>query len=153
MARIVVSSCGASAQNGTTQINYTVGEAVVSYLSSNGSPTYKLSQGYQQSDTVAGSGSTGKVETTKSYVHVSPNPASQFIRVRCFTEMPTEIIYNIYNSFGQLCLSVNNGLVLRDQNEQTIDLSKLAAGSYILQVSSVGSGYYFVKNLPLIIVH
>lgn len=154
MARIVVSACGTSASNGPTTLNYTVGEAVVSYLTSNGSPTYKLSQGYQQSDTVAKGASSGitKVSNFK-YVILLPNPANNSISVSSYSEVPCDLSYSIYNSYGQLCLFTTNDRISNGKIERSIDISELASGSYTLKVSSVNSDYLFLKNLPLIIIH
>lgn len=155
MARIVVSACGTTANNGPTTINYTVGEAVVSYLTSNGSPMYNLSQGYQQSDTVAKGSSSGitKIARNFNYVNVLPNPANTSISISSYLEIPSSLSYSIYNSYGQLCLFTNNDKISSGNSERTIDISNLAAGSYTLRVSSVNSDYLFSKNLPLIIIH
>lgn len=154
MARIIVSSCGTSSKNGSIQLNYTVGEAVVAYVKSNGSPTYTLSQGYHQWDSVAGTNSSVKNETSnKNYVHLSPNPATQYVNVNSFIELPVAVNYTIFNSLGQVCLSINSESILTGQNDQKIDISKLSAGSYFIQVSSINTDIYFVKKLPLIILN
>ena len=154
MARIVVSSCGTSATKGATTLNYTVGEAVVSYLTSNGSPTYKLSQGYQQSDTVAkGSGSAITKVSNFRYVSLLPNPANTSISVSSYSEVPCGLSYSIYNSYGELCLFTTTDRISNGKSERTIDISELAAGSYTLKVSSVNSDYLFLKTLPLIILN
>ncbi len=154
MARIVVSACGTTANNGSTTLNYTVGEAVVSYLTSNGSPTYKLSQGYQQSDTVAKGSSSAITQVSNfKYVILLPNPANTSISVSSYSEVPCSLNYSIYNSYGELCLFTTTDRISNGKSEHTIDISELAAGSYTLKVSSVNSDYLILKNLPLIIIH
>ena len=154
IVRSVVGSCGASASVGTTQLNYTVGEAMVSYLVSNGSPIYKLRGGFQQSDTVAGSIGIRKIQTgfLKNVFNLSPNPANQVVKINYEITAIGEINYNIYNSFGQLCLSIDQGLCLSGSNENSLDLENLAAGSYVIVVNYSNTDAVYVTNLPLIII-
>ncbi len=153
IARRAVSACGNSATVNGLVLHYTVGDLVITNVSSSGSPTYKLSQGYQQSDSLSGNiGIRNLSSATKNTVELMPNPAVNTLKINTFTSIPGVLTYTISNSLGQIGLVLNSQTIQSGAIEQLIDISSLAAGSYFVQVSSSQAGTLFIKNLPLIII-
>ncbi len=153
IARRVVSACGNSATVNGIVLHYTIGDLIITNISSSGSPSYKLSQGYQQSDSLSGKiGIQNLSYTSKNTVELMPNPAVNTIKIKMFISMPGVLTYTISNSLGQIERIVNSQTIQSGAIEQSIDISALAAGSYFVQVSSNQAGTFFVKNLPLIII-
>ena len=149
--RSVTASAGTSAANGSTLLNYTVGEPVVTYITSNGTPTYRLSQGYQQTDSTGLSGIKLIEILANNKVLVSPNPATNTILVTCDLKGHGSINYTIYNTFGQLCFDTDIDNSSGNNPGKRIDVSTLPAGYYLLWVMFSDSGT--VQTIPLIIIN
>lgn len=64
-----------------------------------------------------------------------PNPANDFISIRPTNSIETEAIVEIYNYTGQL-ISSNTVYFATEASVQTVDVSTLQAGPYILRLQS-----------------
>jgi len=90
--------------------------------------TESFSEGVQQPYTARDAQYQGIDELTVS-VAVYPNPTMDNVTIEC--DQPASLSYTLYNANGQM-LSHGN----YKGGQQTIDLQKLPAGSYMLHVAS-----------------
>ena len=90
--------------------------------------TESFSEGVQQPYTARDAQYEGIAALTVN-VAVYPNPTADNITLEC--DQPAQLTYTIYNANGQ---ALSHGTYTGGQ--QTIDLQKYAAGSYMLHVAS-----------------
>ena len=102
--------------------------------------TESFSEGIQQPYTARDAESEG-IEALSVSVAIYPNPTAENITLEC--DQPAQLTYTIYNANGQV---LSHGTYTGGQ--QTIDLKKYAAGSYMLHVASADNSK---KNIYKII--
>lgn len=90
--------------------------------------TESFSEGVQQPYTARDAQYEG-IDALSVSVSVYPNPTADNITLEC--DQPTQLTFTLYNANGQV-LSHGN----YQGGQQTIDLQKYAAGSYMLHVAS-----------------
>lgn len=122
----VFSTSGKSLSNAQVLIDNTVGEPITFTLT-NG--TIKLTQGFQQSNYNIPTGL--KNIQLDVNIKVFPNPTADKIQIQLSNPYNKVLRLNLCDVNGQLLW---NGKIGDDIEMQYIDVSKLASGSYILQL-------------------
>ena len=121
----VLASTGQSGTVGGAQISYTVGEAVVATIDNNAS---SLTQGFHQ-------GNLAIVAVGEPWVgnsiRIFPNPTAYNCNIEFSSALTEQTDYRIFNETGQFVLqgSIQSGVV-----QHSLDLQKLPAGTYQLQM-------------------
>jgi hypothetical protein len=87
---------------------------------------------------------TGLAHVDLTGMKVYPNPFNGETRVSFHLAYPENIILNLFNSTGQLVLTVNEGNFSAGDQECTLDGSNLPAGIYMLRLQA-GSQNYVCK--------
>ena len=121
--REVVSANGNFYSNGVGQLSTTLGEPIISTVSSG---TNELTQGFQQTRiTITG------IEDFQSDFEMSiyPNPVSEFITIKT-KELKEGVTYAIYTIEGKLVLEDNIKEI-----QTKLQLSALVKGSYYLNIT------------------
>ncbi len=117
----VVATSGTSFNDGTSQLDWTLGETVTSNFTAGSD---MLTQGFHQPNLLATS--INNVETDYS-VLVFPNPSIDFIQLQ-FQNLKQTVTIELFSADGKLLQSkeVNTG------NEFQMDMSKYSASTYLL---------------------
>jgi hypothetical protein len=132
ICRSVVSSSGDFTSYSSTRLQFTIGETVIAFLSASGN---QLREGYQQPDSVCMTTGIQKNPLGVESISISPNPASNIVKVRYNLSNNCKVNYAVFDCLGRQCLKINSGMHLNGVNEDPVEVSSLAAGSYILTVS------------------
>lgn len=119
----VIATAGASFTDGTSQLDWTMGEPATSTFSAG---TDMLTQGFHQPNLLATA--INNVETDYSLL-VYPNPSIDYIKLQ-FQNLNDAVTIQLLSSDGKLLHSQE----LKTTNEFQIDMSKHAAGTYLLSV-------------------
>lgn len=132
--RSVIGSLGGYSSSGNVSLSFTVGETVVSTVSSG---SVILTQGFQQPTTA----STGVKQVSHfGNLTVFPNPSSGLFQIKLENSLGNNndlLKAEVYDGAGKLVLS--NQIQINQQNG-SIDLSHLPSGIYHLGLSnSMGS--------------
>lgn len=119
----VIASAGNSFTTATCRIEFTIGEPVTASLTSGGST---LTQGFHQPEI--------KFSSFENYADeyvftLYPNPTEQFVTVESTKRDDMQV--HVFDALGQV-IQVSSVF----QEKITIDLQTLAAGSYVLMVST-----------------
>ena len=131
-AQQAITSFGGDATSVTGTLSYSGGEIAVKTAYAPAitvvNVTESFSEGVQQPVTARDLEYQGIVPLTVS-VAIYPNPTADNITLEC--DQPTQLSYTLYNANGQTLTrgSYNGG-------QQIIDLQQLAAGTYMLHVST-----------------
>ena len=123
MSPTVIATSGTSFNDGTSQLDWTLGETVTSTFIV-GSDV--LTQGFHQSNLLATAISS--VETEYSLL-VYPNPSIDYMQLQ-FQNLKEEVTVELISSEGKLLQSK----VINTASELQLDMSKYAAGTYLLSV-------------------
>lgn len=144
ISRQVIGSTGGSFANATIDVNYSVGEAVITTATSG---SIILTQGFQQPD--FGVGALSEVDLTNS-ITVYPNPTSGVLNILLSENVAKNgtVLVDVYNLQGKL---VFHGEEFANSTSGILqlDLASLHTGQYlILFTDSDGalSREKFVKN-------
>jgi hypothetical protein len=116
----VISTAGTSFNDGTSQLDWTLGEPVTSTFTSG---TDELTQGFHQPEMIV----TAIGETVNTAVSVFPNPTQNLLNVK-ITD-PAKTIVELYTVEGKLLqskIAVNTDVL--------IDMSNYTSGNYLLVV-------------------
>jgi hypothetical protein len=70
---------------------------------------------------------------------IYPNPASDNLTVEFTLESASEVSYNLYNSFGKLVKSVNQGIIADKNQQLIINVSDLPSGLYVVTLNAGNS--------------
>ena len=138
LAQEVISAGGNHHENSSAMISYSLGETVTF---TGTSTENTLTQGFHQSNlTVTG------VEKLLSFdVKVFPNPTSDRVIVQ-FDQPQSEIRIDLYDAAGRI---VDQQRLTQNQLSFEFDLSKEAAGNYVLNVQDASSrinSYHLIKT-------
>lgn len=143
LERQVIGSAGTSASQGNIQLEYTVGEAVVT-TESGGSII--LTQGFNQ-PTAEPVGID--IPDYNLSIQAYPNPTSTQLILEVEKTEDSEFIVLVYNELGQLVpdkqIRINQGT----KQTVTMDFSEVAAGQYFLEVRSDEAS---LKTVPVQVV-
>ncbi len=124
----LIATSGTSFNDGTSQLDWTMGEPVTVTFAVGSD---MLTQGFQQPNLLATS--INNVETDYS-VLVFPNPSIDFIQLQ-FHNLKQILTIDLFSSDGKLLQSKEVNTV----SELQIDMSKYAAGTYLLSVKDSNS--------------
>ena len=119
----LVSASGASFQNSSGFISYSVGEPVISTLSSTGAI---LSQGFHQTRLRSG---VPVINQPEIQMNVFPNPVTDKLMLQI--ENPLQFEYRVHDIGGRLMF---RGEILGEHTE--IDFSAMAPAVYLLSVTN-----------------
>jgi len=119
----VIATAGTSFNDGTSQLDWTMGEPFTSSFSA-GSDV--LTQGFHQPNLLATS--INNVETNYSLL-VYPNPSIDYIQLQ-FQNLKETVTVDLLSSDGKLLQSS----LVNTASELQMDMSKYAAGAYLLSV-------------------
>ena len=119
----VIATSGTSFNDGTSQLDWTLGEPVTATFST-GSDI--LTQGFHQPNLLATA--INNMETDYS-VLVFPNPSIDYIQLQ-FQNLKETVTVELMSSEGMLLQSKE----VDSTNELQLDMSKYAAGTYLLSV-------------------
>lgn len=119
----VIATSGSSFNDGTSQLDWTLGEPFTSTFSA-GSDV--LTQGFHQPNLLATA--INNIETDYSLL-VYPNPSIDYIQLQ-FQNLKNTVTIQLLSSDGKLLQSQE----LKTTAELQIDMSKYAAGTYLLSV-------------------
>lgn len=122
----LVSSSGASFQNGSMHISFSVGEPVISTFTSTG---LVLTQGFHQTRLRSG---VPVVNQPEIQMAVFPNPVKD--RLMLQIENPLQFEYQVHDTRGRI---IFRGEILGERTE--IDFSGLAPAVYLLSVTNYES--------------
>ena len=134
----VISSTGQSFNNGSSQLDFTMGEVTTSTFN-DGSTI--LSQGFHQPNLLI----TSIISTETNYtVAVFPNPTSEFLQLH-FDKLNQILVIDLYSGEGKLLQSqkVSTTITLE------LNMSTYASGTYLLSVkdeSSKVKTYQIIKT-------
>lgn len=117
---------------GTTpqaQLSWTIGEPVTETATGGGNT---LTQGFQQPELEI---STALPESDPAWsAAVYPNPTASLVRID-LSETPQDATINVFSTNGELVMSER----MRDQS-QVLDVTRLAAGNYVLDLRDEATG-------------
>jgi hypothetical protein len=135
LAPEVIATSGTSFNNGTSQLDWTLGEPAT--LTHN-TGSNNLTQGFHQPNLSVTAINT--LETTFS-VTIFPNPSTDYIQIH-FKDLKTNVTIELFSSDGKLLESkkINN-------NEIRLDMTSYKAGAYLLSVKDEHSK---IKNYQVI---
>lgn len=119
----VIATSGTSFNNGTSQLDWTLGEPATSAFAAG---TDMLTQGFHQPNLLATT--INNVETDYSLL-VYPNPSIDYIQLQ-FQNLKDVVTIHLLSSDGKLLHSQE----LKTSSNLQIDMSKSAAGTYLLSV-------------------
>lgn len=133
LERQVIGATGQSAGNANLQIDYTVGEAVVTTLESN---DLVLTQGFHQSSTTIVGIADGPVINWS--VNHYPNPTSHTLYLNIEGEFTSDLRLQVVNVSGQ---QVYMAEIQKDWDniQHAIPVERWAAGQYFLSIYAEGS--------------
>lgn len=120
----VISTSGTSFSNGAGQLDWTLGEPVISNFSVGSNV---LTQGFHQPNLVITSVNDPQLNFS---LNIFPNPAIDILHLK-FDELKEQVIVELYSSEGKLIQ-----LQKVNSSEMEIDMSKLSPGTYLLSVKS-----------------
>ncbi len=129
--RQLIGSIGGSFVNGNIDLNFSVGEAVITTETSG---SIILTQGFQQADDNA----VGIDEISKEIgIKIFPNPFTSSVTIE-FTDNDSkngDISFKIYNNQGKIVYKQDEHLSNGYGNKIQLDLSHLIAGHYIVFIT------------------
>lgn len=127
----VVAATGQSGTVGGTQVSYTVGEAVVTTVDND---AFTLTQGFHQGNLAIVA--VGEPWSGNS-IRIFPNPAAYNCNIEFSNPLTEQTNYQLFNEVGQLIIqgSIQSGVV-----QHSLDLQKLPAGAYQLQMRARAYG-------------
>lgn len=119
----VIATAGTSFSDGTSQLDWTLGEPTTATFSGG---TDMLTQGFHQPNLLATA--INNVETDYSLL-VYPNPSIDYVQLQ-FKNLKDAVTIQLLSSDGKLLHSQE----LKTSSDLQIDMSKYAAGTYLLSV-------------------
>ena len=119
----VIATSGISFSDGTSQLDWTLGETVTSTFTSGGE---MLTQGFHQPNLLATS--INNIETNYSLL-LYPNPSIDFIQLQ-FQNLNEVVTVDLLSSDGKLLQSK----AANKTSELQMDMSKYTAGTYLLSI-------------------
>lgn len=133
----VIGSTGGYYVATNATLSNTVGEVVIETVSSTNSI---ITQGFQQPE----SSGVGIVEMPgKIQMNVYPNPTFDQITIALKLH-DQDFRVSLFDSQGKLVIQDR---ILRNTNNQTMDVSRLAAGTYVLRVTSQDQKHAATMNI------
>lgn len=129
-AQKAIVTAGAKAIGGTGSASYSVGQVFYAPIKSTGGI---VEPGVQQSYAVSVINSVDDAPAIDLVFSVYPNPVTESLQLTVDDPVSTAYFYQLFNLNGQLIIAdrIRSGV-------QSIPVSTLAAGAYILKVSSAG---------------
>jgi len=124
LAQQVVATAGSTFDNSGRSITFTIGEGVAQTLT-NGDLT--LTQGFHQ--TTVSVKSISELKELDFSISVSPNPTSDFLKIKVTKEDVTGLQFLLLDINGKLILQKN-----LEGNETSLSIDKLTDGLYILMI-------------------
>lgn len=132
--RDVIATSGNTSQNGTIQLDWTLGE---SFVTTYRSTTNTVGEGFHQEGNLSVMTAVNYQTTKQNQLLLFPVPATEYLRTRSVPENVQS--YTIYNSAGQLIKqSVWNGINI-------IDIRALIPGVYVLKMNISPKQYLISK--------
>jgi hypothetical protein len=116
------------ASPGTINYSQAIGETAVEIMSGSG---FFLTQGFHQPGITFSS-----IKPQGTGVDVYPNPATDFIYVKMFGEVPRKFRIDIINITGNIVSSMTREFITQYYYIQQIDVSRLSLGFYLVRVAS-----------------
>jgi len=115
----------------TSVLSYTqtVGETAIEIISGSG---YVFTQGFQQ----PGIKIVPDINDKGNGVNVYPNPATEFVYVKLFGDVPRKFTIEIINMAGTIVTSGTISFVAAYSYEQQVDMGNLKNGFYLVRVYS-----------------
>ena len=142
---IITSILATSEPDGLTNFPfYSFGACSTSYLKLDGNTvTGNIAEGVSSTDYEEFKRTIGQCadidfldrtqEFLEKYIYIYPNPTSGFVRIHSDLLPPKELSGELYNTSGQLILSLDHQAYFDDSQ---IDLSNLANGIYYLRIKA-----------------
>ncbi|MBK9330427.1 MAG: T9SS type A sorting domain-containing protein [Sphingobacteriales bacterium] len=131
-AQTAFSTSGKSLSNAQVLIDNTIGEPITFTVQN---ATIRLTQGFQQNNYNIPTGIiTAQLDVS---INVFPNPTSDKLQIQLSKHYNSNLHLNLYDINGQLIWYSKMG---NDVEMQNIDVSKLASGTYILQLTDETKG-------------
>jgi hypothetical protein len=124
----VIATSGGSGQGGGTSLAWTLGEPVISNLSTN---TLMMTSGFHQPDLMVTALRT--VDGLPFTIEAYPNPASDFIKVQLNGVGFHDFKYLLFDATGRLLHHIQPVSAIT-----TIDMGTRAAGLYLLKTMQAG---------------
>lgn len=114
----------------TSQLSATVGQSITATAITG---SFILTQGFQQSSQMT----TGIEDKLKSQIDYTlyPNPVRDLATLELTSERPMELVYDILDSRGRK-VQVGQQIWIQGTHTQSLDLSSLASGYYLLRLST-----------------
>ena len=143
--RQLIGSSGGSFVNSTIDLNYSIGETVITTESSG---ALILTQGFQQED----DGILGVDEFVKvNNVLLYPNPVSGSLSIQFIEDASKSgnVSVTVYDNQGKVVFHSEEKLNVGFNNTMTIDLSSLIVGYYIVHIKDA-DGVVSIKNIAKI---
>ncbi len=121
----VISSSGTSFNNGTSQLDWTLGEPITAAFNSSGTA---ITEGFHQPDLVVTS--INNMESCYT-VNVFPNPAIDVLQIQ-FHNLNETVFIELFDAKGKLIRSeqINSSAAL------LMDMGNYSAGTYLLSLKS-----------------
>ncbi len=139
--RQLIGSTGGSFVNGSIDMNFSVGETVVTTETSG---SIILTQGFQQAD----NNSVGLDEVSKEIgINVFPNPFSSTVTVE-FTDEDSKngkISFSVFDNQGKVVYQQDEHLSNGYGNKVQLDLSHLIPGHYIIFITDANDRVSRIK--------
>lgn len=123
---VVVASTGSDASIGNTYISWTVGETVITTVSTG---TNTLTQGFHQPDWLK----VGIIETEADDIKIFPNPTPGMVNVQVGNQTFDAVVYDI---LGKIVIKPPN-----ISGSTQINLEQLAPANYVLMLSNSTKRY------------
>lgn len=135
LQRAVVSNSGGSSSNGTTQMNYTVGQTATGYAS-NGQTVGHF--GFWTTNTVNSSVAATNAGAINS-LSLSPNPASNEVSINVNLSTTGNMDLLLYDASGHLIQTISSGKREAGSFTQRFDARSLSSGAYFVAARVPGA--------------
>lgn len=139
---IINSTGGTATINGITY-DYSFGEMTL--ISTFSSSKLIVTQGLLQSKTDTVASGISKNEIPAPVITVYPNPAQQLISFESEYNAAGKLLYELMDAAGRLMVS-KQLIVTPGKNKETIDLTKVPAGMYLLKITVDQGKETFFQN-------
>lgn len=124
----VIATSGTSFNDGTSQIDWTIGETVTATLTSGGNT---LSEGFHQPNLMYTA--INNAETDYSVI-LFPNPTLDYLQLK-FQNLKREVMVEVFSGEGKLLLNQKTS----SAGDMLLDMSNYAAGTYLLSIKDSDS--------------
>ncbi len=131
MVNQVASIGSIDASSNTLSMTSTIAEPVIGLVSSSGSI---LTQGFQQNLTSLTT-STQHWQALDTQISVFPNPSDGYLQIALDRQL-SELHFRLHDVYGHL-------IKVGELQNASIDLTKIASGSYVLSLFSKGESAHF----------